>query len=61
MGLGSFIKRQFLDIIEWQDESRDTIVYKFVVEKGEIQNNSKVVVRPAKPPSLSTKGRSQTF
>ena len=46
MGLGSFIKRQFLDIIEWQDESRDTIVYKFVVEKGEIQNNSKVVVRP---------------
>lgn len=47
MGLFSFIKRQMLKVIEWkEDESSDTIVYRFdVPDRYAIMKGSQLVVR----------------
>lgn len=41
-----FFKKQFLDIIQWLDESSDTLVYMFPMEDQEIQNGAQLTVRP---------------
>lgn len=44
----SFMDRltsQFLEIIEWVDDTRDTMVYRFPVYAKEIKNGAKLVVR----------------
>ena len=38
-------KSQFLEVIEWLDDSNDTIVYRFPVFNQKITDNSKLVVR----------------
>jgi excisionase family DNA binding protein len=45
MGLMGFIKGQFLEIIEWTDDSRDTLVYRFPDEDKEIKNGAQLIVR----------------
>lgn len=46
MGFKSFMGKQFLDIIEWEDSSNDTLVYKFPMQDNEIQNGAQLTVRP---------------
>lgn len=46
MGFKDFIKKQFLDIIEWEDSTNDTLVYKFPMQDNEIQNGAQLTVRP---------------
>jgi|LSQX01.1.fsa_nt_gb membrane protease subunit (stomatin/prohibitin family) len=29
---GGFLRKQLLDIIEWEDDSQDTLVYKFPMQ-----------------------------
>ena len=46
MGLGSFLKRQFRKVIQWEPEDRDVIVWKFPLErKEEFMRKSMLVVR----------------
>lgn len=46
MGLFSFIKKNMLKVIEWKDDSKDTLVYRFPVpDRYEIMKGSKLVVR----------------
>ena len=45
MGLFSFIKSQFIEVIEWTDDSRDTMVYRFPVENKEIKMGAQLTVR----------------
>ena len=45
MGLMDFIKGQFIDIIEWTDDSRDTLSYRFPDEDKEIKNGAQLIVR----------------
>lgn len=45
IGMG-FFKKQFLDIIQWLDESSNTLVYMFPMEDQEIQNGAQLTVRP---------------
>jgi membrane protease subunit (stomatin/prohibitin family) len=45
MGLFNFIKSQFIDVIEWTDNSSDTIVYQFPVENKEIKMGAQLTVR----------------
>ena len=40
-----FLKKQFLDILEWEDDGQEILVYKYPMEDNEIQNNGKLVVR----------------
>lgn len=45
MGLFDKIRGEFIDIIEWLDDSQDTIVYRFERHNNEIKNGAKLTVR----------------
>jgi membrane protease subunit (stomatin/prohibitin family) len=45
MGLMDKIRGQFIDIVEWLDDSRDTIVWRFPRQDNEIKMGAKLVVR----------------
>jgi len=45
MGLFSKLRGEFIDIIEWLDDSNDTIVYRFERFQNEIKNGAKLTVR----------------
>ena len=41
-----FSKSQFIDVIEWVDESKVILVYKWAREKDEIKQGAQLIVRP---------------
>ena len=45
MGLLDYLKTQFLEIIEWQDDSRDTISFRYPDMEKEIKNGAQLIVR----------------
>lgn len=45
MGLIDYLKTQFLEIIEWQDDSRDTISFRYPDLDKEIKNGAQLIVR----------------
>jgi len=45
MGIFEKIRGEFIDIIEWLDESRDTMVHRFPRYQNEIKMGAKLVVR----------------
>ena len=48
MGLFNFAKKQMLSGIEWTDNTKDTIVYRYKLQnREEIMNSSTLVVRPS--------------
>ncbi len=48
MGLFDFIKGELIEVVHWEDESQDTMVYKFpIAEKQQIKYGAQLVVRPS--------------
>jgi excisionase family DNA binding protein len=45
MSLIDYLKTQFLEIIEWQDDSRDTLSYRYPDLQKEIKNGAQLIVR----------------
>jgi excisionase family DNA binding protein len=45
MGIMDFIKGELLEIIEWTDDSRDTLSYQFPDEDKAIKNGAQLIVR----------------
>src|SRR5437867_5896831 len=45
MGLMDFIKGQLLEVIEWTDDSRDTLSYRFPDDDKAIKNGAQLIVR----------------
>jgi excisionase family DNA binding protein len=45
MAIIDFLKKQFLDIIEWTDDSRDTLSFRFPDEDREIKKGAQLIVR----------------
>jgi membrane protease subunit (stomatin/prohibitin family) len=45
MGLFDKLKNEFIDIIEWTDNSNDTMVWRFPRYQNEIKNGAKLTVR----------------
>src|SRR6058998_1040226 len=45
MGILNFIKGQLLEIIEWNDDSRDTLSFRFPDEDKEIKIGAQLIVR----------------
>ena len=45
MGLMDFIRGELIDIIEWTDDSRDTLSYRFPDEDKEIKRGAQLIVR----------------
>lgn len=57
MGLFSFIKGQFIDVIEWVDPSRDTLIYKFPDEDKEVKMGAQLTVRESQVALLINEGK----
>ena len=45
MGLMDFIKGELIDVIEWTDDSRDTLSYRFPDDDKAIKNGAQLIVR----------------
>ncbi len=53
-----FFKKQLLEVIEWNDNTQDTIVYRFPVKnREEIMNSSTLIVRPSQTAVFVHKGQ----
>ena len=60
MGLFNFVKRQLLKVIEWKDDSKQTIVYRFPLkDREEIMTSSTLVVRESQVAIFVHKGTIQ--
>ena len=45
MGVGSIVKRELWQILEWKDETRDTLCYRFPDEDRSIKRGAQLIVR----------------
>jgi membrane protease subunit (stomatin/prohibitin family) len=45
MGLMDFIKSQLIEIIEWTDDSRDTLSFRYPDDDKEIKRGAQLIVR----------------
>jgi membrane protease subunit (stomatin/prohibitin family) len=45
MGIGSFIKKQFIDVIQWNEEVDGVLAWRYPMEDFEIQNGAMLTVR----------------
>ena len=43
MAIIDFLKKQFIDVIEWTDDSRDTLSFRFPDEDKEIKNGAQLI------------------
>ncbi|MGL4344363.1 MAG: SPFH domain-containing protein [Cellulosilyticaceae bacterium] len=52
-----FLKKQLLDIIQWLDDSQNTLVYMYPMEDQEIQHGAQLTVRPGQAAVFVEKGQ----
>jgi len=52
-----FIRKQFIDIVEWTDDSRDTLSYRFPDDDKEIKNGAQLIVRESQTAQFVYLGR----
>ena len=57
MGFWNHVKAQFLDVIEWTDDSRDTLVYRFPVFNQAITDKSRLIVRESQAAVFVSEGK----
>lgn len=57
MGLFSFIKSQFIEVIEWTDSSKNTLVYRFPVLNKEIKMGAQLTVRESQTAVFVNEGQ----
>ena len=57
MGLLDAIRGEFIDIVEWTDDSRDTIVWRFPRHDNEIKMGAKLVVRESQTAVFVNEGQ----
>jgi len=57
MGLFDKIRGEFIDIIEWLDDSRNTLVWRFPRYQNEIKNGAKLIVRPGQIAIFVSEGK----
>jgi membrane protease subunit (stomatin/prohibitin family) len=57
MGLMSFIKKQFIDIIQWTEDSDGTLAWRFPMAEMEIQNGASLTVRESQVALFVNEGK----
>jgi membrane protease subunit (stomatin/prohibitin family) len=57
MGLFDKIRAEFVDIVEWIDDTRHTLVWRFPRYQNEIKNGAKLIVRPGQIAIFVSEGR----
>jgi len=45
MGIGSFIKKQFIDVLQWNEETEGVLSWRYPMQDFEIQNGGVLIVR----------------
>ena len=60
MGLLDKLRGEFVDIVEWVDDSQHTLVWRFPRYQNEIKNGAQLIVRPGQWPSSSIGASSPT-
>jgi membrane protease subunit (stomatin/prohibitin family) len=57
MGLINFIKSQFIEVIEWTDDTMGTMVYRFPVQNKEIKMGAQLTVRESQAAVFVNEGQ----
>lgn len=57
MGLFSFIKKQFIDVIQWTESEPGVLVFRYPMQDMEIQNGAQLVVRDTQKAMFANEGR----
>ncbi|MSR45751.1 MAG: SPFH domain-containing protein [Planctomycetes bacterium] len=57
MGLFAKLRGELIDIIEWVDDSRHTLVWRFPRYQNEIKNGAQLIVRPGQVAVFITQGK----
>ncbi|MBB5019945.1 membrane protease subunit (stomatin/prohibitin family) [Chitinivorax tropicus] len=57
MGIGSFIKKQFIDILHWTEEDDGVLAYRFPMQDMEIQNGASLTVRDSQMAVFVNEGK----
>ncbi len=57
MGLFDAIRGQFIDVIEWLDDSNDTLATRFERHGNEIKNGARLIVRPGQDAVFVSEGQ----
>ncbi|HEY0589634.1 MAG TPA: SPFH domain-containing protein [Pseudoduganella sp.] len=45
MGIGSFIKKQFIDVLQWNEDTEGVLSWRYPMQDFEIQNGAVLIVR----------------
>ncbi|MBC8042323.1 MAG: SPFH domain-containing protein [Rhizobacter sp.] len=56
MGIFDALRNEFIEVIEWNDDSRDTIVYKFPDKESDIKYGAQLTVRESQAAILLNEG-----
>lgn len=59
MGLWNMFSNEFVDIIEWLDDSHETLVYRYERSDNEIKYGAKLIVREGQVAVFVNKGQAQ--
>lgn len=57
MGLWDFVKTELIDIIQWLDDTGDTMVHRFDGHDNEIKNGAQLIVRPGQAAVFVNQGQ----
>ncbi len=57
MGFVNKLRAEFVDIVEWIDDNRNTLVWRFPRYQNEIKNGARLVVRPGQMAVFVDRGR----
>ncbi|WP_295125246.1 SPFH domain-containing protein [uncultured Chitinophaga sp.] len=56
MGLFDFIKNEFIEVIDWVDDTQETVIYKFPDKGNKIMNGAQLTVRESQVAVLMNEG-----
>ena len=57
MSIGSFIKKQFIDVIQWNEDSNGTLAWRYPMEDFEIQYGASLTVRDSQMAVFVNEGK----
>ena len=57
MGLGKFIRKQFVDVIQWTEDGEGTLAWRFPMADAEIQYGGKLTVRESQMALFVNEGK----
>ena len=57
MGLFDFVKKQFIDVIQWTESESGVLAYRYPMEGMEIQNGAQLVVRDTQSAMFANEGK----